>query len=172
MNASSMRTTTTPAMARSGTCPASPGSAIGAPTRPGTTTMRMQGGTRADVESQIVGEPSGLRRGADSRNTPALATCGRVGYPARAVPPRHDGRSTAMGDHAHINRRHFLTSTLATSAVLAAPAWAQAPATVRSVEQITVLQLDEVASLDPLADFTNPGLQMHAHILEPLIDFT
>ena len=77
-----------------------------------------------------------------------------------------------MIDHARITRRHFMTSTLATSAALAAPAWAQAPAALRSVEQITVLQLDEVASLDPLADFTNPGLQMHAHILEPLIDFT
>ena len=77
-----------------------------------------------------------------------------------------------MSDHARITRRHFMTSTLATSAALAAPAWAQAPAALRSVEQITVLQLDEVASLDPLADFTNPGLQMHAHILEPLIDFT
>ena len=82
-----------------------------------------------------------------------------------------------MSDQARINRRHFLTSTLATSAAQAgaaraAPAWAQAPAVLRSVEQITVLQLDEVASLDPLADFTNPGLQMHAHILEPLIDFT
>ena len=77
-----------------------------------------------------------------------------------------------MSDPARITRRHFMTSTLATSAALAAPAWAQAPAALRSVEQITVLQLDEVASLDPLADFTNPGLQMHAHILEPLIDFT
>ena len=79
-----------------------------------------------------------------------------------------------MTHHARITRRHFLTSTAAAGAALAAPAatWAQAPAAQRPVEQITVLQLDEVASLDPLADFTNPGLQMHAHILEPLIDFT
>jgi peptide/nickel transport system substrate-binding protein len=79
-----------------------------------------------------------------------------------------------MSDHLRITRRQFLTSSAAAGAALAAPAatWAQAPAAPRPVEQITVLQLDEVASLDPLADFTNPGLQMHAHILEPLIDFT
>jgi peptide/nickel transport system substrate-binding protein len=77
-----------------------------------------------------------------------------------------------MSDHPRITRRQFVTSTLGVSAALATPAWGQAPAAPRSVEQITVLQLDEVASLDPLADCTNPGLQMHAHILEPLIDFT
>jgi hypothetical protein len=44
-----------------------------------------------------------------------------------------------MSDHARVTRRHFLTSTMTTSAALAAPAttWAQAPAAPRSVEQIT-----------------------------------
>jgi peptide/nickel transport system substrate-binding protein len=72
-------------------------------------------------------------------------------------------------------RRRFLKTTVGLGAgtVLSVRnAAAQAPAAVKTPDQITVIQLDEVASLDPLADFTNPGLIMQAHILEPLIDFT
>lgn len=89
-------------------------------------------------------------------------------------------KSEATG--AKLNRRQLIGAGAATGvAVLAGPNLraSAAPASIKAFrssnqvpDEITVIHLDEVASLNPYADFTNPGLIVQAHILEPLVDFT
>ncbi len=70
-----------------------------------------------------------------------------------------------------LSRRHFLGTAAATGAVmLTRPGKAHAQAGVP--DQVTVIQVDEATSLNPLAEFANPGLMVHAHLYEPLVDFT
>jgi len=69
-----------------------------------------------------------------------------------------------------IGRRGFLQGAAAGAAVLTHPLRARAQDGVP--EQATVIQVDEPTSLNPLAEFANPGLMVHAHLYEPLVDFT
>ena len=70
------------------------------------------------------------------------------------------------------SRRHFLGGALGLGAGLAITPRSGRAQPPKAPDQIMVIQLDEPASLDPLADFTNPGLMIQAHVLEPLVDFT
>ena len=74
---------------------------------------------------------------------------------------QHDGRL-------RLSRRHFLGA--AGAVLLARPASGQAQGGIP--DQVTVIQVDEATSLNPLAEFANPGLMVHGHLYEPLVDFT
>ena len=70
-----------------------------------------------------------------------------------------------------VSRRNFLSTATAAGAVfLARPARGQAQGGIP--DQVTVIQVDEATSLNPLAEFANPGLMVHGHLYEPLVDFT
>jgi peptide/nickel transport system substrate-binding protein len=82
-------------------------------------------------------------------------------------------RATPSNPHRRspVSRRAFLgTATAAGAVLLARPVKAQTPAGIP--QQITVIQVDEATSLNPLAEFANPGLMVHGHLYEPLVDFT